>query len=223
MKKVVLIILLCGVMFFSLIGCGQNDEHSFLGKVVEVAPSYIIVEPNEDEEVRKSSDRFRINMIDPGFYLGVGDFVKVTYTGSIKESYPAQIEMNDVEKLSPITFNDNFKVERYSAYDTIKYYPYYKNDERTIFFAGDIKEFYIIEGKDTSLNEYITTTYQTFDDGIKHIIEKLDKVAILKDGGTAIYKSKDLDLTITVCNTLDDNRDIYFDNYESEFQETMCK
>ena len=41
------------------------------------------------------------------------------------------------------------------------------------------------------------------------------------EGG--IYKSKDLNLTITVCNTLDNNKDIYFDNYESEFEEIMCK
>ena len=64
---------------------------------------------------------------------------------------------------------------------------------------------------------------KSYDDSIKAIIEKLDKVAIFKDGGTTIYNSKDLDLTITVCNTLDDNRDIYFDNYESEFETTMCK
>ena len=31
----------------------------------------------------------------------------------------------------------------------------------------------------------------------------MDKIDTLRDGGTTIYKSKELDLTITVCNTID--------------------
>lgn len=101
MKKTILTILLCGLMVLGITGCGEkkNDEHSFLGKITEVASSYIIVEPDENEEERTSSDRFHINMIDPGFSLSVGDSVKITYTGDIKESFPAQIGKTNVEKI----------------------------------------------------------------------------------------------------------------------------
>lgn len=99
MKKTILTILLCGVIVLIIAGCGEkkNDERSFFGKIIEVAPSYIIVEPNENEEVRKSSDKLHINMIDPGFAYSVGDSVKVIYTGDIRESDPAQIKTTSVE------------------------------------------------------------------------------------------------------------------------------
>ena len=46
---------------------GSNDtvshnEHSFYGKILEVSSSYIIVEPNQKEEERKSSDKFSIEL-----------------------------------------------------------------------------------------------------------------------------------------------------------------
>ncbi len=40
----------------------ENNEHSFYGKVVESDASYIIVEPNEDEEERKSADKISIGL-----------------------------------------------------------------------------------------------------------------------------------------------------------------
>ena len=46
------------------------------------------------------------------------------------------------------------------------------NNGRIIHFVGDIKEFYIIDDKDTSLKEYVATTYQTVEDSINSIIEK---------------------------------------------------
>ena len=64
MKIRILFILLYGAMLISALGCDkiQKEEHSFYGIVLETFPSYIIVEPNEDEEERKSSDKFRIDL-----------------------------------------------------------------------------------------------------------------------------------------------------------------
>ena len=86
----------------------------------------------------------------------------------------------------------------------------------------DIRE-QIIDEKEVSLKEYISTTYQTLDDSIKHITENMDKIVTLRDGRTTIYKSKSLDLTVTTCNTTNKNKDIYFSDYKSTFNETMCK
>lgn len=76
----------------------EQNEKEFLGKVIESNTSYIIVEPNETEEERKSSDRIYIKLDEANdeIYM-VGTNVKITYDGSIMESYPAQIKAIKVE------------------------------------------------------------------------------------------------------------------------------
>lgn len=73
------------------------DEHSFYGKILEVYSSYLIVEPNESEEERKSSDQFCIALKNDNITYEIGANVKITYKGMIKESYPAQIETTKIE------------------------------------------------------------------------------------------------------------------------------
>ncbi len=75
----------------------SNDEHSFYGKILEVNATYLIVEPNEDEEERKSSDKFRIELNKDNAAYEVGTNVKITYEGMINESYPAQIKTIQIE------------------------------------------------------------------------------------------------------------------------------
>lgn len=99
MKKKMLIILVWGFLLFEIIGCSgkKNDEHSFYGKVLEVSSSYLIVEPNEDEEERKSSDKFHIDLKNDDITYEVGTNVKITYIGGINESYPAQVGTTKIE------------------------------------------------------------------------------------------------------------------------------
>ena len=78
----------------------SHDEHSFYGKILEVSSSYIIVEPNEKEEERKSSDKFHIELKNNNTIYKVGTNVKITYVGGIKESYPAQIGTTKIEIVS---------------------------------------------------------------------------------------------------------------------------
>lgn len=78
----------------------SHDEHSFSGKIIEVSSSYIIVEPNENEEERKSSDKFHIDLKNDNTTYKVGTNVKITYTGGIAESYPALIETTKIEIVS---------------------------------------------------------------------------------------------------------------------------
>lgn len=221
MKRIVLIILCCLLV---LTGCNKKEEHSFIAKVIEVSSNSIIVEPDLLEDERKSSDRFIIDLKDNDTIYEIDDYVKIYYDGVIFESYPAQVEATKIEKLIESKMaNNKIKIEKFDPYDSNKYYEYCKMDDRIIYFDGSIKEIYIIDEKEVSLKEYISTTYQTLDDSIKHITENMDKIVTLRDGGTTIYKSKSLDLTVTTCNTTNKNKDIYFSDYKSTFNETMCK
>lgn len=221
MKKIVLIILSCMIL---LTGCNKKEEHSFIAKVIEVSSNSIIVEPDLLEDERKSSDRFIIDLKDNDTIYEVDDYVKIYYEGVIFESYPAQVEATKIEKLIESKMvNNKIKIEKFEQYDSNKYYEYCKMDDRTIYFDGSIKEIYIIDEKEVSLKEYVSTTFQTLDDSIKHITKNMDKIVTLRDGGTTIYKSKSLDLTVTTCNTTNKNKDIYFSDYKSTFNETMCK
>ena len=221
MKKIILIILSC---VFVLTGCNKKEEHSFIAKVIEVSSNSIIVEPDLLEDERKSSDRFTIDLKNNEDVYEIDDYVKIYYDGVIFESYPAQIEVTKIEKLiESKMINNKIKVEKFDQFESNKYYEYCKMDDRTIYFDGSIKEIYIIDEKEVSLKEYVSTTYQTLDDSIKHITENMDKVRTLSGDGTTIYKSKSLDLTVTTCNTTNKNKDIYFSDYKSTFNETMCK
>ena len=116
MKKQILCILLIGILVIGLTGCGNytkendstidnqfinteekdnNEEHHFKAKVIEVHNGYIIVEPNEDEEERKSSDRFHIDNKNNVSYKE-GQILAITYIGGINESYPAQIGVTNI-------------------------------------------------------------------------------------------------------------------------------
>ena len=83
---------------------GEDEENnaqaynSFVGTVLEETTTYMIVEPNEDEEERKSADQIRINYgVDHRDYLyGIGRKVVIQYTGYIKETYPAQIDTDNI-------------------------------------------------------------------------------------------------------------------------------
>lgn len=72
----------------------------FSGTVVEVRKTYIIVEPDEESNERKSSDRISIGTSKWNTEFIVGNKVKITYDGTIMESYPAKINAIDIELIS---------------------------------------------------------------------------------------------------------------------------
>lgn len=98
------------IFYFNTDTNGSNDtvsydEHFFYGKILEVSSSYIIVEPNENEEERKSSDKFSVELKNDNTTYKVGDNVKITYNGGINESYPAQIGTTKIELESVVKDN----------------------------------------------------------------------------------------------------------------------
>lgn len=67
-------------------------ENSFIATVIEINDTSVVVEPVEGEDELRSSDRISFGIKDfDDIGAEVGSVVKVTYTGAIMESYPAQI------------------------------------------------------------------------------------------------------------------------------------
>lgn len=76
----------------------NNEESYFYGKVIESNAKYIIVEPNENEEERKSADKISVGLGENNDALyTIGTNVKITYDGTILESYPAQVKATKIE------------------------------------------------------------------------------------------------------------------------------
>ena len=78
----------------------SHDEHSFYGKIIESTQSYIIIEPNEDEDVFQKSHKIHIGLDENSINYEIGASVKITYDGRIKMSKPAKIDAIKIEIVS---------------------------------------------------------------------------------------------------------------------------
>ena len=192
----------------------REDEHSFYGKVVEADVSYIIVEPNEDEEERKSADKISIGLgeYNDALYM-VGTNVKITYDGTIMESYPAQVKATKIELKSA----ENFEMLFYDKQpqSDIKVHKIVDKNE-TDKYDYDVYEYdgsinIRIDGKDYSLKEALSENKITMGEIIaKANQDEKDgkvKVDMYQDGGSMEYHYENY--TIIKCHTLDGNRDVY--------------
>ena len=225
MKKTILTIVLCGVIVLGMTGCNNsekkddNDIHTFEGTIIECEKESMIVSPNENTEEHKSSDKFRIEYVNGFNSCNVGNKVKITYKGMINESYPAQIGTTNIEVVKDF----DFYVTKPQVHNDIRFNDYLTFSDRKIYLAGNIGEFYVVDGKTMILKEYISNANRTMDDSIKSITDKLELKDTLKDGGTKIYKSKDKDITMIVCNTTKNDRNILIGDYSMEYTEGDCK
>jgi len=106
-----------------------------------------------------------------------------------------------------------------------KFNKYLERDNKIIYLAGNIDEVYYTES-DTrmTLKDYITKSYQTTDDSVKHLTDIMNHTETLKDGGTTIHKSSEYDITIIKCNTIAGNKGIFIGDYSMNFDNnSMCK
>ena len=111
--------------------------------------------------------------------------------------------------------------------------------------SGEIIKYVIIDRESDSYTIYyyginlfnikVKNSKYDFIDAIKEnkiqideLIDEMDLIAELNDGGTKIYQSNgnnkyfSKDYKIVKCNTVDGNKDIYIGNSEMEFQESFC-
>lgn len=101
MKK--LIIILCiMVLALGMAACEKEvpiTNVTFSGEIIEIQESSAIIEVFEGEAIRSSGDKVSIDISQNDDTFAVGDIVKVTYDGSVMESYPLQVNVIKLEKV----------------------------------------------------------------------------------------------------------------------------
>lgn len=70
--------------------------HTFKAKIISIENDTILIKPNPEEKESLSSDLFSIT-IDKDTLYDIGTEIIVTYQGGILESYPAQIDVIQIE------------------------------------------------------------------------------------------------------------------------------
>ena len=200
--------------YFNMNNEQSEEGHFFYGKVVESTASYIIVKPNENEEERKSADRISVGLGENNDALyTVGTNVKITYDGTILESYPAQVKATKIEIKSAenfeILFYDKHPMESYKIYTILDKSETDKYDYTIYGYDGSVN--IKIDGKDYSLKEALIENKITMEEIIaKANQDEKDgkiKVEMYKDGGSMEYHYENY--TIIKYHTLDGNRDVY--------------
>lgn len=80
----------------------KNSEYSFCGTITQVEENLFFVEPDENEEIKKSADLIMVEKlkIDTNVKYEIGERVKITYDGNVMTTYPAQINAVKYEKIS---------------------------------------------------------------------------------------------------------------------------
>ena len=123
------------------------------------------------------------------------------------------------------TSNKKIEVIKQNIHNLNKFNKYLERDKRTIYLSSNIEEIYYNEtDKTMTLKDYITKSYQTQDDSIKHLTDNMNLIDTLRDGGTTIYKSDEYNITIIKCNTVSGNKDIFIGDYQMKFDNaSMCK
>ena len=195
---------------------GNNEEYnSFVGTVLEETTTYMIVEPNEDEEERKSSDKIQINYgTDHRDYLyGIGRKVIINYTGYIKETYPAQIDtdniLTDGYKEFELTVKKSSNKNKTKILNNQELYK--NNSDFDLYYYGLDEVNITVDNKTIPLEDALKSGKMTIDGIIAKANQDEEngtiKTALYKDGGTTEYYYETY--TIIKCHSLDGNRDVY--------------
>lgn len=209
-------------------GNSQNADNQekvyFYGKIIESNQNSIVVEPNEDEEIRKSADKISIALEKNLDYMyEVGTNVKITYNGVIMETYPAQVEAMDIEIKSAENFEIHFVNQQHESRDKVR--PILEKTETEKYdyniyaYLGEVN--IVINGKEMSLREALLENKITMDEMIAKANEDVDSEKIkgdmYKDGGSMIYRYEEY--TIIKVHNLDGNRDVYIGIPEMELKD----
>lgn len=221
MKKNILIIVLCISLILMTNGCNSQTKNK----------------PNNYKDTSSAVDNYFQNAkkdenIAAISYDDEKQVVVVTLVDNSKENQEKFLRGANVDK-KYIEFEQG---GTYNTFDTkivtldsvkedkISFNKYLTKENRTIYLENNIKELYIFDHQRRwTFKYYVTNTNQSLENSLKSVTDLLEKEANLKDGGTAIYKNKDKDMTIIACNTLKGNKDVYIGDYQLSFKDNMCK
>lgn len=123
-------------------------------------------------------------------------------------------------RTSPLKKFD-FRIYKLEYCNAIRFNLYYKGI-RNIYMSGDIGEFYIIlDNEEKTLKEYIDEV--GFTTVIDKIIGKMNLEAVVFDGGSAMYSSKEKDVRIIACNRIKGSKNIYIGSYSLKEGISLCE
>lgn len=197
-----------------------EDTNYFYGKVIESNGNSIIVEPREGEEIRKSADKISINLgKDNDAIYQVGTNVKITYTGYVMETYPAQVEAVKIELKSAedfeILFYDKHPMESYKIYTILDKSEANQYDYTIYGYDGSVN--IRIDGKDYSLKEALLENKITMEEIIAKANQDFPNAVSYDDGGSMEYHYENY--TIIKVHKIDGNRDVYIGNKNMKIQD----
>ena len=188
-----------------------KEEYSFFGKVIESTSKYIIVEPNENEGIRKSADKISIGLGENNDVLyEIGTNVKITYDGTVMESYPAQINATKIELKSADNFEIVFK-ERQPIDSYNRIYAILDKSETDKYnysiyaYEGSVN--IVIDEQEYTLREALLGNKITMEEIIAKANKDIPDAITYDDGGSVEYHYENY--TIIKFHTLDGNRDVY--------------
>lgn len=217
MKKNILIIALCISLILMTNGCNSKPTNY---KDTSNAVYNYFQNAKKDENITAIS------------YDNEKQVVVVTLADNSKENQKKFLNVVNVDK-KYIEFEQGGTYNTFDAKivtldnvkeDKISFNKYLTKEDRTIYLENNIKELYIFDHQSRwTFKYYVTNTNQSLERSLKSVTDLLEKEANLKDGGTAIYKNKDKNMTVIACNTLNGNKDVYIGDYQLSFKDNMCK
>ena len=221
MKKNILIIVLCISLILMTNGCNSQTKN----KPNNYKDTTTVVN-NYFQNAKKDENIAAISYDDEK------QVVVVTLVDNSKENQEKFLSNVNVDK-KYIEFEQGGTYNTFDAKivtldsvkeDKISFNKYLTKENRTIYLENNIKELYIFDHQRRwTFKYYVTNTNQSLENSLKSVTDLLEKEANLKDGGTAIYKNKDKNMTIIACNTLSGNKDVYIGDYQLSFKDNMCK
>ena len=195
----------------------KANEQQFIGTVLEETTKYMVVEPNEDEEERKSADKIMVSFgTDHKDYLfGIGRKVLITYNGEIRETYPAQISSDEIstEGYPGFYLYSDEKQQTPKRTKVLNNQDIYENNSNYDLYYYGFENIYvnINNEEDLKLEDALKQGKITIDAIIakanKDLENKIIEGDMFKDGGSMIYKYPKL--TIIKSHTTEGNRDVY--------------
>ena len=221
MKKNILIIVLCISLILVTNGCNSQTKNK----------------PNNYKDTSSAVDNYFQNAkkdenIAAISYDDETQVVVVTLVDNSKENQEKFLSNVNVDK-KYIEFEQGGTYNTFDAKivtldsvkeDKISFNKYLTKENRTIYLENNIKELYIFDHQRRwTFKYYVTNTNQSLERSLKSVTDLLETEANLKDGGTAIYKDKDKNMTVIACNTLNGNKDVYIGDYQLSFKDNMCK
>lgn len=184
---------------------------SFYATISGIYNNSLLVSVVNGEE-DKSSDKYSFRIDNKEGY-NLGDLVKVTYTGTVLDSYPAQIQVLNVEKVNKgdkiIIFEPEYDKDKEIIIDKNVNKSY---DYNVYSYNGKVS--ILINGEKKLLKEAIKKGEITVDEIIdKAKDDEKNKLIVADtylDGGSRRYEYPEF--VIIKCNNLEGNKDVYIGN-----------